>query len=134
MRNFAPVSGGPSGRLRFAAWYFAFVGVSTLLLLILALVTVARGDARVRQALIAHPMGLLIRSATALLLLGTSYLLYQKSRLGGMFAIILFLPPIIGRVLGEPVSKLGLAIAIVGMIIMLSVWRELNNEPYIGHK
>lgn len=54
MPDFAPISSGPSGRLRFAAGYFALLGGSSLVLLALAL----------------------------------------------------FLPPLIGRAVGEPVTRI----------------------------
>lgn len=44
MRDFAPISSGPSVRLHFAAGYFAFTGGSALVLLILAMATAAAGN------------------------------------------------------------------------------------------
>lgn len=134
MRDFAPISSGPSVRLHFAAGYFAFTGGSALVLLILAMATAAAGNVTLRAALSAHPFGPLLRIASALLLLATSYLLYRRSRLGGILAIALFVPPLVGRAVGEPVSGVSLAIAAVGVIIVLSVWRELNGELSIVRK
>ncbi|MEO9019107.1 MAG: hypothetical protein ABI314_01250 [Gemmatimonadaceae bacterium] len=130
MRDFAPVSGGPSARLRFAAGYFMFMGTFNVLLILFVLVMLARGHAVLRQTVVTHPAGLLIRAASVVLLLVTGYLLYERSRLGGIFAVLLFLPAIIGRAVGEHISMSEVVTAVVGLIIVVSVWRELDHGPH----
>ncbi|MEO6778193.1 MAG: hypothetical protein ABI194_01980 [Gemmatimonadaceae bacterium] len=106
------------------------MGTFNVLLILFVLVMLARGHAVLRQTVVTHPAGLLIRAASVVLLLVTGYLLYERSRLGGIFAVLLFLPAIIGRAVGEHISMSEVVTAVVGLIIVVSVWRELDHGPH----
>lgn len=125
-REFAPVSGAPSARLRFVTGYFALWGALSLAMLVIGVGAAAARDHVVLAVLRAHPFGPLVRVAITLLMLGTADLFSKRSRLGGVTALLVFFAPVFQRLIGEAVSNLGLVAGLVGLLLTVSVWGELG--------
>ena len=124
--RFAPVSRGPSTRLRLAAGYFTLSGAVTLALLAIALGSAALGPPAAAALLRAHPLAPVLRLASALLLLWTGRLLARGSRRGGALAVALLVPPLVAALAGQPVPTSSLVVGVVGVLVVLSVWRDLD--------
>ena len=130
--RFAPLSGGPSTRLRLAAGYFTASGALTLALLAAGLAGAALGHPAATAALRAQPLGPGLRLASALLMLGAGRLIARRSRGGGALAVALLVPPVLSALAGHAVPRAALAVAVVGVGVVLSVWREVDGGAGAG--
>jgi hypothetical protein len=126
-RDFAPLSEGPSARLRVVAGYFTLSALLTFALVLLALVAVLSGrPPAVREQARAHPIVPVINLTVAALLFAVGALLRRRARVGGMLALLGFAPPLIARLLGRPVSTITLALSAIGIVLVASIWSELD--------
>lgn len=127
LRDFAPISSGPSTRLRLVAGYFTLSGILALAFTLMAVAAVLLGKPPgLRSQVRAHPVLPLVNFAVAALMVAVGELLRRRSRLGGVLALVAFAPPLVARALGRPVTTLTLILSAVGALLVLSVWRELH--------
>jgi hypothetical protein len=124
--DFAPVSNVPSSLLRFAAAYFVFSGVVYGLLVAAALVAGLLGKIPFTPT-VSHVFGVVIALVSAVGLVWTGSLLGRGSRPGGYLALGFSLMPIVvAALMREPQSTINVVVAVIGVIVLAVVWRDLK--------
>lgn len=133
--RFAPISGGPSGRLRLVTWYFATTAGLMILFLVLGLVHAAVvPGSEVRAGLVARPTSPLIALALYALLLLTARLLHHGLRAGAVLGALLLMRSIVRAALSGEWLTLDLATNVIGLVLIISIWGELRgNERAQSH-
>ena len=133
-RRFAPISSEPSTRLRLAAGYLAFTGGLLALGAVAGLGAALLGRLpEYRVALLARPYAPLANLAYIAALLWTARALRGRSRRGGVAALTLFTLPLLARAAGQPLRTTSLVVALVGLLVVASVWSELGSaRPAAG--
>ena len=124
--NFAPVSSSQSSLLRFASAYFLLNGiVYGVLLAVLLLDYAIRREPVVPSGV--SVSGILIGAMTAVGLVWTGSLLGRGIRLGGFLALgFLLLPIAFGALSTQPIGRIEIAAAVLGVIVLSIVWRDLK--------
>jgi hypothetical protein len=124
--NFAPVSSAQSGLLRFASAWFVFNGAVYGLLAVAGVVRSVFSHQPPAPTMLVV-FGLLIQAMTAGGLVWTGSLLGQGRRLGGYLALGFVLLPVVFAVFTrEPLDVFQIAFAVLGMIVLALIWRELK--------
>lgn len=122
--RFAPISDEPSTGLRLASGYFLLTGAFGVIgttIALLSLGSLAGGAARRAVA-----AGVAINLAFCAAHVWTGLRLADRSRRGGRVAIALLATPLLNVMLGNPPSALAIAMMVVGIAIVVSVWGELR--------
>jgi len=124
--NFAPVSSSQSSLLRFASAYFLLNGiVYGVLLAVLLLDYAIRREPVVPSGV--SVSGILIGAMTAVGLVWTGSLLGRGIRLGGFLALgFLLLPIAFGALSTQPIGRIEIVAAVLGVIVLSIVWRDLK--------
>jgi hypothetical protein len=124
--NFAPVSSSQSSLLRFASAYFLLNGVVYgVLLAVLLLNYLIRREPFVPTAL--SVSGILIGAMTAVGLVWTGSLMGRGIRLGGFLALgFLLLPVVFGAFSTQPLGRIEIVAAVLGVIVLSIIWRDLK--------
>jgi len=125
----SPLAVQPSTRLRLVAAYFSIGGALSLLTLAIGGAAAAFGSAPARSMfamLAAHPTRSMLWVGGALGWVWTGRLLSRGERAGGVLAIATLAVPVIGWMLGQPVTITTLVLAALGVIAVASSWRELR--------
>jgi len=124
--NFAPVSSSQSSLLRFASAYFLLNGiVYGVLLAVLLLDCAIRREPVVPSGV--SVSGILIGAMTAVGLVWTGSLLGRGIRLGGFLALgFLLLPIAFGALSTQPIGRIEIVAAVLGVIVLSIVWRDLK--------
>jgi hypothetical protein len=124
--NFAPVSSAESGLLRFASGYFLLNGLVYGLLASVLLVGYLLGYNVSAPKLLVF-FGVLVQGITAVGLVWTGSLLGRRARLGGYLALgFLILPIAFTAISSEPMDVTEIVFGILGLIVLLIIWRELK--------
>lgn len=129
MPNFAPVSSANSGGLRLASGYFILTGVLTIVFMC-ALVIAVLLRTEIAAPVMKHPLsfvfGVAIQVATGAGWIYTGVLLNRRSRLGGIFAVMIMLLPLLAAMASVSIGTSTLVFSIIGLIVIASVWNELH--------
>jgi hypothetical protein len=124
--NFAPVSSAQSGLLRFASAWLVFNGVVYGLLVVAVVVRLAFSHVLPAPTILGV-FSLLINALAAAGIVWSGLLLARGSRLGGYLALGFVVLPIIFAALSrQPLDMFEIAFAVLGVIILLAIWRELK--------
>jgi hypothetical protein len=131
--RFAPLSGGPSARLRFVVWYFAVTGGLMLVFLVfgLAHAAVVPGSGN-RAALMGNPFGPALAIVFCGVVLLVAWLLHHGRREGAILAALLLLRSVAGALLGGQWLTLDMALDVIGLVLIASIWGEL--QPFARSK
>lgn len=124
--RFAPVSSGKSSLLDVACGYFILNGAVYGLLVVAAIVRVALGE-EVPAPKPLNLLGLLIGAMIAAGLVWIGILLGHGRRLGGVLALgLIILPIALAAVTRQSVPAVEVIFGVLGVIVLVSVWRELR--------
>lgn len=125
--EFAPLSGGPSGRLRLASGYFVFTGAVTILVTVVSAIAIAAGTVPWQGPAVL--LGIAINLTLGALYVLIGRMLARRSRKAGIAAIALLALPLIELALGGRASHFAVLLSLIGLAVMLSVWDELRRVP-----
>lgn len=115
-------------RLRWTAEYFRWCGVSSVVALGIAIVSLPFSHG-VRAAIAAHPWRFGLSLATLAIISfswwWTGERLLARRREGAWWAIVALAFPLVERVQGAGLSGVTMLISILGLLAILTSWREL---------
>jgi hypothetical protein len=124
--NFAPFSSGQSGLLQGASGYFILNGVVYGVLVAARLIGYVLGREQFAPAILSV-LGILIGVIAAVGLVWTGLLLGRGTRRGGLLALgFVLLPMVFGALSLQPIEAFDIVFAILGVIVLSAIWRELN--------
>jgi hypothetical protein len=122
--NFAPVSSAQSGLLRFASAWLVFNGAVYGLIVVAVIVRIVFAR---QLPTILGVFSVLISAIAAAGIVWSGLLLARGSRLGGYVALgFVLLPIVFAAFTPESVDMFQIAFAVLGVIVLLSVWHELR--------
>ena len=121
----APVSGELPTRVRATAWYFEVTGALSLLALAVGVVAVPLGIGPLAGARVSVA-AVLVNAVAGVAWLWTGRSLAAGERRGGLVAGATLLIPIAARAFGQPVSAATLVLGAVGVLAVLTAWRDLT--------
>jgi hypothetical protein len=117
----------PSIWLRIVAWYFKLGGILFVFIAALGLISGLALHWPPTTEGMPYPLAIVIVSATAVGLLATGILLARRLRAGAVLGLVFTLYPLaVALVQRWRVGWLDLGIMAVTVIVLLSVWRELE--------
>lgn len=117
----------PSIWLRIVAWYFKLGGIVFVFIAALGVISGLSIDWPSMTEGTSYPLSLAIVSAMAVALLATGILLARRLRAGALLGLALTLYPLaFALIQRRSVAWLDLGIMAVTVIVLLSVWRELE--------
>lgn len=119
LNRFAPVSGAPSWRIGVAAWYFMFGGVVIALLTLLP--PLFNRDVLDAYTPTRLAINLVLSLAWAAAMFWTGVLLGRGLRRGAYFALGFTMLSLISAP-----SVTSLAIAVLSLIVLAPIWRDLK--------
>ena len=114
-----------SNRLVAVTRYFQVTGTLGLVMLGGALIAGALGNDVVRTTLSHSPWGPVIGALQCVsnLLIGEA--VWRHKRSGAIMALITFVAPLVMKALGQPVPTMSLAVSAIGLVAIVTIWREL---------
>jgi hypothetical protein len=122
-----PKTNTPSIWLRIVAWYFKLGGIVFVFIAALGLISGLALHWPSATEGMSYPLAMLVVSATAVGLLATGILLARRLRAGAVLGLVFTLYPLaIALIQRWRVGWLDLGIMAVTVIVLLSVWRELE--------
>ena len=125
--TYSPVSGQPSSRLRLVSGYLIGSGILTLAFVVVGLGVMLLGQPATTTPVPVRLVNIGIRTAIATGWIVAGVLLGRALRIGGILALSLLMIPIISTALfHEPVARLTLLLAIIGVGLVMSVFNELK--------
>lgn len=128
-KNFAPFSSANSGELRLAAGYFLVSGISTIVILSVALIGDLFAEPGLGAVVTEHPLqfflGLGMQFLASAGWIWTAFLLSSRRRLGGILAVAFLLLPLVS-IPWFPIHTSTIVFSVVGLAVVASVWNELS--------
>jgi hypothetical protein len=125
--NYSPVSGQTSSRLRLVSGYLIGSGILTLAFVVLGLGVMLLGKPATTTPVPVRLVNIGIRTAIATGWIIAGVLLGRALRIGGIIALLMLMIPVISiALLHEPVARLTLVLAVIGVGLVLSVFAELK--------
>lgn len=123
--NFAPVSAAQSTGLRVSAGWFIVNGVVLGAVTLALVIGLLAGTEVYQGGWMAA--GMAITTVVSVGSVFAGWLILHERRLGGIIAVLLVLAGPASRVLqGIPLPVFDIVFAVVSVLILLSIWRELN--------
>jgi hypothetical protein len=123
-----PITVYRSNRLVAVTRYFQLTGVLGVVMLGGALAAGALGNEVVRAALSRNPWGPAIGAIHCVSSFLVGEAIWRHKRNGAVMALIAFAAPLAARAVGQPVSTTSLAVSAIGLIAVISIWRELSSR------